>query len=141
MKDKENIKTSFDALKEDNPFKAPDGYFESFASKVQDKIHAQKKSLFEQIITALKPQVALATVFVTAMLVIFVAKKLFIPSNDFNTDEFADQYAWMLEDLSEEDILSLNFNETEVDEEEYEEEILNYLLNEGIETDQILNEF
>ncbi|NBC82772.1 MAG: hypothetical protein GVY19_05265 [Bacteroidetes bacterium] len=146
MKDRDsNIEEKFKGLKKSTPFKVPEGYFDEFASRVQERIHdKQQPGLWEKIVQFLKPQLALTTVFATAALIIFVAIKVFIDDDPVaGNNQLSDIYEIYMYDLSEEQIMEMIYateESTEINEATYEEEIIDYLLNEGFEITELYEE-
>ena len=80
----ENIENGLGNLKKDNPFRVPEGYFETFADRLKVRIEEdeqsdKKKSLFFY----LKPVLMMAASFAFVMLLVYVpVKKLFPPAGE-----------------------------------------------------------
>lgn len=84
MKQKEeNIENSFGNHGKNQPFRVPEGYFETFAERLKVRIeeeqqHNEKKSL----LFYLKPVLMVAASFALVMLLIYVPVKKYFPAND-----------------------------------------------------------
>ncbi len=66
MKDLEKIAPELSKLKNENPFRVPEGYFDDFAARLQSKIEAEQSfvpSKKSTIIRYLKPAIGLAAGF------------------------------------------------------------------------------
>ncbi len=77
----ENIENKFGNRKKDQPFKVPEGYFETFADRLMARIEEEeqpdkKRSLFFY----LKPVLMMAASFAFVMLLVYVPIKKFFPS-------------------------------------------------------------
>ena len=77
----ENIENQFGNRKKDQPFKVPEGYFETFADRLMARIEEEeqpdkKRSLFFY----LKPVLMMAASFAFVMLLVYVPIKKFFPS-------------------------------------------------------------
>ena len=80
-KTEENIENQFGNRKKDQPFKVPEGYFETFAERLMVRIEEEeqpgkKRSLFFY----LKPVLMMAASFAFVMLLVYVPIKKFFPS-------------------------------------------------------------
>jgi len=77
----ENIENQFGNRKKNQPFKVPEGYFETFADRLMARIEEEeqpdkKRSLFFY----LKPVLMMAASFAFVMLLVYVPIKKFFPS-------------------------------------------------------------
>lgn len=66
MKDLEKIAPELSKLKNENPFRVPEGYFDDFAARLQSKIEAEQVDIPSKkstIIRYLKPAIGLAAGF------------------------------------------------------------------------------
>lgn len=82
MKKKDdNIKNQPGSLKKEQPFRTPENYFETFAERLITRIaeeeYPEKK---RSLLVILKPIVAIAAVFVLALLLVYEPLKKFFPS-------------------------------------------------------------
>lgn len=83
MKEKdENIENLFGKLKNGQPFRVPEGYFETFAERLQARIEEEeqphkKRSLFFY----LKPALSMAASIALVMLLVYLPIKKFFPAN------------------------------------------------------------
>ena len=55
-------------IKKEQPFKVPDGYFEDFTNRLNEKIHIQSKTAYVKIFTSLKPYMAAAVLLIIALI-------------------------------------------------------------------------
>lgn len=71
-KDEENIEPEFMKRPGTNPFRTPEGYFDSIEELIMDKIQAQekKKNSSMKILRILKPALALAACIVLALMLV-----------------------------------------------------------------------
>jgi hypothetical protein len=81
--EKEHI--NIDQIGKRNPFKVPEGYFDTFSDRLMTKIDepAQEKSRFIGF-RALKPVLALAASFALVFLLVYVPMNTFFPSEAKN---------------------------------------------------------
>lgn len=114
--DKNHIKknndapTSFDHLKEQNPFVLPDGYFDTLPLQVMNRIEsAETQQTESRTIRRLWVPVAAVAAALTACFILFY---LLIPSNDEPSGPQASQYT-----SNNAAIIEYLQNETEVDDE------------------------
>lgn len=76
-----NIENLFGSHKKGQPFRVPEGYFETFADRLKERIQEEeqpnkKRSLF----VYLKPVLMMAASFAVIMLLVFVPVKKYFPS-------------------------------------------------------------
>jgi len=79
----ENIENQFGDVGKGQPFRVPEGYFESFAERLMARIDEEehpnkKRTLFQY----LKPVLMMAASFAFVMLLIYVPIKKFFPNTD-----------------------------------------------------------
>lgn len=83
MDELKNIAPKLSKLKKENPFKAPDKYFDDFSARLQMKLEAEKKVVPQQksrIIRFLKPAFGLAASFALIFMLVYWPLKTFMPS-------------------------------------------------------------
>ena len=69
------IKNISSNYKDNNPLKAPDGYFEAFEDHMMNFIHTQEQSSTQKIINLIKPWLTLAAIFIAITLTFQFIKK------------------------------------------------------------------
>lgn len=82
MKEKdENIENLFGNLKNGQPFRVPEGYFETFAKRLQTRIEAEEQPAKKQsLFLYLKPALSMAASIALVMLLVYVPIKKFFPA-------------------------------------------------------------
>jgi hypothetical protein len=70
MENKENIKLKFNEMKKENNFKVPDGYFDEFPLRMQERIDQEKKRSWNFSFSLQRSKVTLAYAFASLILVI-----------------------------------------------------------------------
>lgn len=133
------------ALKENNPFSVPEGYWGEFDAKIKDKIkseeHRKEKSLFRTI----RPQLALAASLAAFFILSYSVFKALIPENNLSENEIYIALENELFDLDEatlyKSLKDENKQKTYTEFELSEQEILDYLSEESSDMDIYLNEF
>ncbi|MEO8148466.1 MAG: hypothetical protein ABI723_12550 [Bacteroidia bacterium] len=138
-------------MEKKNPFEVPDGFFDSFSSKIQDKIAAEKKqsvwSLIYQNIT--RPKVAIPVLASVCIIVVGI-KFLYTPGSINRNDEVAITYndlsqSAYLDDIDE-SVLTDALNQTtstvnsdsKTESDSYR--IENYLIENNIDVTDLENE-
>ena len=79
----ENIENLFGSHKKGQPFRVPEGYFETFADRLKERIEEEeqpnkKRTLF----VYLKPVLMMAASIAVIMLLVFAPIKKYLPSTD-----------------------------------------------------------
>ena len=161
MDELKNIESKLSGIKKDNPFKLPDGYFDSFQQRLTDRIEAEQSgSKVWRFLTFTRPQLIYISSFVVIVLITFGLFKLInnreqVPQLTHN--EIADLIE---EDIYnyEEEMLVETYAELEIEEDvvvesvieepvtnitgdnNYTEEIIDYLTEEDIDLESIVLE-
>lgn len=107
MDELEKIAPELSKIKKENPFRAPDNYFDDFSARLQIKLEAEKKGTTinqNKIIQFIKPALGLAAGFALIFMLAYWPLKTFTPNQlANNTDsetEFNDMlYATMVEGI------------------------------------------
>jgi hypothetical protein len=83
MKQKEeNTQNLFGNLRNDQPFRVPDGYFETFADRLKVRIEEEEQpNKKRSLLFYLKPALMMAASFAFVMLLVYVPLKKYFPSN------------------------------------------------------------
>jgi len=145
-----NFNKKLEEFKRDgmNPFSVPDGYFNEFPSKIQEKIASENKeqSWFSRTFQYMKPQFALGFMiiaFAVTSITIFnfilsnknkprLNKELFTRTIEVDTYEFTEQHFI--------DVL-LDDNKDIIEKKEMETDYyINYLVNEDIDYGTLIDE-
>lgn len=147
----ENIKIpkEFEELKKSSPFQVPDGYFESFSSKLMDKINEpEKETRYIRFLNIARSQFALATSLAALFIIAFFVTKLILNEpNQINltTEEIVLTLENEAHSLDENEIFAmLESDENQYVDEKYqltEEDILQYLDYEGDNIDILIDDF
>ena len=147
MKKEEDILKQFETLKGSKHFKVPDYYFDSIVSNVQDKIAAQNHVLLRHTVTQKKTILALSFLVVSVTFIIFFSLKVALPfwnktSSFTNTDEVA-LFFEMQPNSADELILAEGMDKVpelpKIGNQE-QNDTENFLLNNDVQTNDILNE-
>lgn len=142
MNEYKNIEFNYSEKNLKANFKVPEGYFENLPGRIQNRIgKLEKVTLNKRSFFLFSPyRIAAAAIFV-ALLFVTVLNKDRIFSDSFNNSEIAEiieDYAYLID---EEFILSYIESETDLysEEEGTDDEMINYILDQGIEVESILN--
>ena len=140
MKELEKIAPELSKIKKDQPFKAPENYFDDFSARLHYKIEAEKNILPQpknQIIRYLKPALGLAASFIFIAILVYWPMRSFLPQYlaDTNTqiesENENETYISYLERMDESSFFSFlqeSFSDENTEEEDFnDEELLNYL--------------
>lgn len=97
-----------------NPFSAPDGYFQALPDRILDRIEEQEKSTSKStIIRYLKPILALAASFVIIFLLIYVPVKTIGPSITENDNTVEEMNQDLLPYIVTDEVIYKTFNTDE----------------------------
>lgn len=137
-------------IKKENSFTVPEGYFDTFAGRLQGKLHAEKQpSLLEKLVVFVRPHVALATMMVGVVVIAFIGIKLLSPENIGTTDvvnmEMADLLEYELNEMDEISLMEMlaQANEAEMQvstDDEYVDQAIEYLINDGVSIETLMQE-
>jgi len=124
-------------FKKDLPLKAPSGYFESFPERLYEKIHSQDETRTVKGIITWMPYLAAAVIIIAAL----VAGSLIFSKGKGNVD-FNSQISQAVEhelySISEAAILEVMSEPQQASEVETDE-IIDYLVNEDVRYEDLLN--
>jgi hypothetical protein len=145
MKTEDNSEHDMQGFSRENPFRVPDGYFDRFPSAMSDRIAQQNRKPRFRFAIFLKPipAFAAAAAVITAGIIAF---NLLSSSNKPLTGEEITNYVYqegIIEDLTDEDILEyafLNTSKTDTTSNREVETIQDYLLDQGLDESDIINE-
>lgn len=133
-------------IKKKQIFKVPDNYFNEFSSRLQDKIHKEKPvSGVEKIMLFARPKLTLAFLIVGFILIAYVSFKLFL-SDNLKTELSANDIAEIIEYNAydfDENLFIEALEETDfeiIEDAEYTNEIIDYLIEENIDYLTLINE-
>ena len=145
MKDFKKIAPELSKTNNKNPFNVPDGYFDSFPVRMSDRIHQQEKQeVYRHTVPVLKPYYIIGTVFTAVLitvvfLLIWPVKTIHEPTR-YEVARFVDDDIYhysedaIIETLQKQDKPSANYrNKSD------KEEIIDYLINENISLDEIID--
>jgi len=139
----------FSGLKNKNPFRVPDNYFDNLPEKIQVSIHKHKKAAgmpATRIINYLKPHLALAAAILGFALIGYTGFRYFINRNSdsqIRNREIADYMDFYSNDVDNSIIMELLEKQEEQSietDDDLSEEIIDYLLNENIDIYTIANQ-
>lgn len=145
-----NIPDSFASIsKKENPYKVPEGYFNSMEHAVHDKINARKINVFDRVIQVLKKPVVAVPVGLAAAaiaLLLIINKpgneKILEPVN-FSQEELVESgiFMDMDEDLLFESLINSNSTQaSNMNSNEFNTEAEQFLLDHRIDINLIMNE-
>ncbi len=137
-------------IEKKNSYEVPQGYFDTFPRRLQERLHPEKELSFaERLVIYIKPHFALAAMMVGVFVIAFFAINLFTSDNINHIETVNTGMADVLEyELNEVDEISLMEmlaaeEEAEVvtdEEDAYVEEAIEYLLNEGVSIETLMQE-
>lgn len=145
MDELKEISPQLSGISKEKPFKVPEGYFEDFPQRLQDRIRDNTSvPVYHHRILALRPYLAAAIILVVAIIsgtLIFrnPEGKEVLP--DLQT-EISQVVEWELYSISEEDILEVMYDEIywdETNDQDQSDEIIDFLMNEDIPIDVLLD--
>ena len=144
------IAPTLSKIEKKNSYEVPDGYFDTFPQRLQERLYPHKEVSFAgKLVQFVKPHLALATMMVGVFIIAFLGIKLFTPENINNIEAVNVGMADMLEyELNEMDEISLmemlaaeeDVEVTTYEEDAYIEEAIEYLLNEGVSIETLMQE-
>jgi len=147
-------------IEKEDPFNVPDGYFEKLANNIQEQVSSRSERIpiIEQILIFLKqPKYSLATGFVIVLIIVglFVfikpADKEIQLFSDITIEDILEESPELIYDMDESIILEVLFadngddiynyfeNDVFTDTTISDDEIIDYLIDENIETELIYN--
>lgn len=145
MKNLNKIPPGLSQVSKKMPFKVPEDYFEKFSVRLSDRIHEKKSPEFVgRLIPVLKPYFAIAVIAV----IILVAVRIFVIQpgkgelNNLQGVEIAANVEDNIYYYSEEAIIEAVYPDLEssaTEEALTNEEIIEYLINEDVSFNDILN--
>ncbi|MCK4661232.1 MAG: hypothetical protein KAT68_00090 [Bacteroidales bacterium] len=148
MDELSKIAPKLSKIKKDNPFKAPDGYFDNFPLKMQEIITAQKEVVKPKFVLFAKPQLAYIYAFSLIIVMVF---SYTVMTNYFNNNAnqllTSDEICEIIEyDVYEYDealfvdaLLDDDYDISDSDN-DASEEIIDYLLDDNIDYNTIIEE-
>lgn len=148
MQEKKDILKKLDSIKKNQQFGVPDDYFNNFNSRLADKIKNQQKEEKKSLFQIIKPQLAVAASFAALFLLAYTVFNVLIPEKRDIVLSESEIYATLENEIDDIDenmlIQQIEYNEnTEVysDIDLTEQEILEYLSNESLDDNILLNDF
>ncbi len=151
MANKDKLSTKHTEDKKENPFLVPDGYFENFSARLQDKLSEHKPSEERSHDVRLKPYIY-STISIAAIFMLVLVFFRITDNNRGDTGLTNSEIAVVLEadvyDLEESYLIDnyAAYRETEElihsneADPRYKDEIIQYLLDEDVEMESIVNE-
>ncbi len=147
MDELKNMAPNLSKIKKETPYRVPDDYFDNFASRLDEKISSQnEQERRKNIFIVAKPYLAVAASIAVLMIIAFSVFRIveikhtpdvltkdeimaYIKDDIYDYDETT-----IVENLSSENVTSPK-NELS------DQEIIEYLQNEGVDVSTISNEF
>jgi len=145
MDELKEISPRLSGISGEKPFKVPEHYFEDFPQRIQDRIHGDKRRVVRlRGLHVLKPYLAAAVIVVVALIgatLIFRGHsgKGSLPDLQAEISQVVERELYS---ISEDDILQVMMDEGLWDEmagQHRSDEIIDYLLNEDIPIDVLLD--
>jgi hypothetical protein len=144
MDKKNNISKKLEEIKKENSFSVPDGYFESFQQRLQDKIRSEEDSIYDKTQYGVPRLVWLGAIAAVFIIAFFVGRNIIGTggSQPLTQDEIALAFEQDIYDLDDFELVQNLDEVVQVEnlENEYSDEIILYLLDEDIDIDKIVNE-
>jgi hypothetical protein len=148
MEDKKDILSKFDSLKNNEPYKVPDSYFNTLLSRVQDKIETGENNKMYGWSISYGPVLKLSLLVIGIAFIVFIGFEVLKPvwnnsqTRNDQVDELAlyiDNQVYSLDDLTLLNASEPNKNElkTKVTE---QNDTINFLLNNNISIEDIIYE-
>lgn len=108
MDEQKNILNELSKIKKENPFRAPDHYFDDFAARLQNRLDTEIQAEQKQsnkVIRYLKPVLAMAASFALILLLVQWPLKSFLPNQVAQSSESTElndiEYVTIVEELDE----------------------------------------
>ncbi len=151
MDDLNKIAPKLSKIRKDSHFKIPEDYFDSFPSRLSDKIHAEKDTgLKRRYVLKLKPYLAIAAIFAGMVITGVVAYNVFnsgTTRNEPGRDEIAtlindDIYNYPEEIIMDVIVASDSKSDNAAindKEEDLSNEVIDYLIDENIDMIDIID--
>ncbi len=137
---------NFDELPKDNPFRVPEGYFDGFSERLSEKLQSEKEknSGKGKIIRIFKNQLALAASLVAFAVISYFSVQFILnrTQSDYQELIFSEYVEGNLGDY-EIDLLMDSYSENVgINEvlDDYEQEVIEYLLAENIDLQLLIEE-
>lgn len=152
MTSEKDILKKLDKLKDNKQFAVPDGYFESFADKMMDRINIEHSNDQEHAkvirLSGLRKTLAWAASLAAMFLLAYTGISILGPSSGTKLLPESEVMAALESEIHEIDeaqlyyLLEENTKETSLEETDLtEEEIINYLIEEGVDIDLLNTDF
>ena len=156
MQENNNIEPQLNKASKNNPFAVPDGYFDSFPQRLQQRLQTEKKpgiSFTERVWEVMRPQFALAAAIAVFAILGYFVFMTFIQTETelLSNDAIAEYIEYYHYEFDEYHMISLlEENDIHPDDDFYYEdefyfdspdEYLDYLYNDNVDIDLILTEF
>lgn len=148
MKKESNIKLKDLKIENKNPFSVPEGYFENFPSRIQEKIVSETRepNRIKQFFHVVKPQLALGFMIAGFALIAITAIDT-IMSNRVKSSVSNEVYTRIIEvdasEYSEQQFIDILLEEEKKSFEQQKEETdeyIHYLMDEGIDYGTLIDE-
>jgi len=132
-----------------NPYKAPEGYFDSFPTRLQETMQQQERvasPLWERVMHLMKPQVTMAMGMIIFAFIAVTAVHYLINNQPTTNQPLPVEYAKMMEsrsiESSEQHFIDILLEEEQaIRQEKLEKEAyINYLMDEGIDYGTLMDE-
>jgi hypothetical protein len=145
MNQPDNTGPNLKNIKKEQPFKVPDGYFEDFTARLNDRIHAPSTTAHVKIFALVKPYVAAAVILIIAL----IAGSYYYRSNKSRkaTERFYTEVSQEIErdlySFSDEFIFQVMMKEipeNSISSSLNTEDVINYLLNEDLVDEELTDE-
>ena len=146
MNNQENIPDKIRASGKKLPFVVPDSYFEDLPGRIQDRMPGSRKPLFASMVRAVRPQLALAAMFVGLIAVGYAGFRMLSNNgNGMSGDELVEAIEY-LDYVFDDDMLISAIIESDIELspvsfDSQTDEIIQYLSEDEIDFSELLNNF
>ncbi len=146
MGEKDHILEQMEGQRKENPFRVPEGYFDTLHARIQDRIQNENVSSFRKVIRILRSQLALGLYLVLFAAIAYGIIHIVLPEAQDNPLPSSD-YARTMEvdafEYSEQHFIDVLLEEETKEEEEKVKETeyyIHYLVDEDIDYGTLIDE-
>jgi hypothetical protein len=145
MEENNDILSKFDSLKNNDPYKVPENYFDTLLTRIQEKIEKTGKQGKPGWVFTYRPLVRLSFLIVGICFIAFIGYNVLKPFWNSSNDKYIDEVAMYLDNqiflfddytlVSISDVIQNKSNEKSNE----QNDTINYLINSNIGFEDIIN--